>query len=207
MSTVAILSWVWFGFTSLMTLLMWAAQVNPDQAVFNLYHWARKCGIKDPPQWLRDRATDRKVRVGAYIALLVLAFFGGILFDNWLRPLTAEFPPTAAQSLSNKRIYFASDIDARIKAVDRLDAILVRFQPILMQSQEFWNRIRYMIQDGSASELLLKYANDTKPILEDLDAAILEYRLRFPELEKAINSPDYPYVRSISSSSLNLRSE
>jgi hypothetical protein len=44
---------------------------------------------------------------------------------------------------------------------------------------------------------LTKYANDTRPILEDLDKAMAEYRLRFSEIEKALNTPEYPYVRSI----------
>jgi hypothetical protein len=106
-----------------------------------------------------------------------------------------------------QKTYFAADINARIAAIDRMDTIVVRFQPLLMQSQEFWNRIRAMIQDGSAADLLTKCANDAKPLLDETNAALLEYRTRFPEIETAIVTPELAYVRSIPSSSPNLRAE
>src|SRR5258708_24878683 len=78
----------WLGLTALVTLVMWAAQVHPDRAVSNIYGWLQKVGIKDPPQWLLDRAADGKVRVGAYIALLLLAVWGGAILDGLFRPST-----------------------------------------------------------------------------------------------------------------------
>jgi hypothetical protein len=73
----------WFLATCIVGAVMWATQVGPNDAVSNLSEWARKCGIKDPPAWLRARITDRRVRRGAAIALGILLFLGGMGFQSW----------------------------------------------------------------------------------------------------------------------------
>lgn len=115
---------------------------------------------------------------------------------------TIDRPPTPQQ-----RKYFASDIDSRIKAIDRLDSIVARFQPILMQSQEFLNHIRTMITDGTASRLLTNYENDARPLLNELNLAVSEYRIRFPEFEQLVQSEDYSYVVAIPYAASHLRDE
>ena len=70
---------IWFALTSIVGWLMYASQVDPDQAVSNLFKWAKKIGIEDPPQWLRDKSADRKMRRNATIALAVLLVAGGAI--------------------------------------------------------------------------------------------------------------------------------
>lgn len=76
----------WFGLTIFVGAVMWATQVGPNEAVSNLSEWARKCGIKDPPAWLRARATDRRVRRSAAVLFCALLFWGGMGFEKWLSP-------------------------------------------------------------------------------------------------------------------------
>jgi hypothetical protein len=108
---------------------------------------------------------------------------------------------------AGQKKYFPADIDARIKAIDRLDTIVAGFQPILMQSQEFWNHIHEMIRDDTAPASLTKYENDAKPLLENIDSAMTEYRMRFPELERAIKNTDYSYVVAIPYAASHLKDE
>jgi hypothetical protein len=76
---------LWFALTFVAGVVMWGTRVGPSEAASNISAWAITCGIKDPPQWLRARKTDRRVRAGAVIALAGLLFWGGMLFDGWLR--------------------------------------------------------------------------------------------------------------------------
>jgi hypothetical protein len=145
---------------------------------------------------------------------LLVAFIavGAAAYGLALRsiPATANGVPTQGadrRATAGQKQYFASDIDARIKAIDRLDSIVVRFQPILIQSQEFWNRIRAMISDGTASQLLIKYENDARPLLDDLNAALTEYRTRFPEFDEVVRSADYSHVVAIPYAASHLRDE
>jgi hypothetical protein len=73
------------------------------------------------------------------------------------QPQKAADEQTPPPSTTVQKRYFAADIDARIKAIDRVDTIVSGFQPILMQSQEFWNHIRDMIRHGTASAQLTTY--------------------------------------------------
>jgi hypothetical protein len=159
--------------------------------------------------WHRhQRAAKKPGMAGLPFIILCMAVallaVGGATYGLTLRSMSAS----TSENPSNRKFY-AADINARIQAIDRLDAILVRFQPIVMQSQEFWNRIQTMIEDRTAPDLLLKYANDVRPIMADLDSAMFDYRTRFPELAQAITAPDRDYsnVLSLYSTSLNLRDE
>ena len=85
---------------------MWATQVGPNEAVSNLSEWARKCGIKDPPAWLRERRTDRRVRAVAIIGLVFLVFLGGMRFHIWMLEggTSAKIEPSANDSLWIKQV-------------------------------------------------------------------------------------------------------
>src|SRR4029077_20270850 len=80
----------WFIVTTVGGAVLWASQIGPDEAVSNLSLWANKFGINDPPQWLKDKSTDRIVRRRAMIVLAVLLLFGGALvgaaFNDYVKP-------------------------------------------------------------------------------------------------------------------------
>ena len=59
------LGWLWGGLwavaTTLVGLVMFAAQIGPDEARSNLSKWVEKAGIHSIPRWLRSRKADRFV--------------------------------------------------------------------------------------------------------------------------------------------------
>jgi hypothetical protein len=67
---------LWFLVTAIVTTLMFCAQVGPDQAVSNLGNWAVRCGLRNPPDWLKSPWIDRVVKVDGGIVLIVLAIAG-----------------------------------------------------------------------------------------------------------------------------------
>jgi hypothetical protein len=110
---------IWLVLTSAVTFTMWAAQVAPRQAASNLSAWAALCGIHDPPQWLRNRATDRRVKITAYVALLLLAVWGGILLDqNWpLFPISSSQIETLQPPV---RVYSSAEKDELLNATRQI---------------------------------------------------------------------------------------
>jgi hypothetical protein len=94
-----VLGGVWFVLTSIVGGLMYASQVGPDQAASNLSLWVKKFGIEDPPQWLKQKSADRKVRRWALIALgcllVIGGFLGGMIFNDYLRPQTSTIEETS----------------------------------------------------------------------------------------------------------------
>jgi hypothetical protein len=116
----SLLNYVWLFFTLLVGFLMWAAQVPPDQAVSNIYAWLQRIGIANPPEWLRQKIADEKVRRAAFVALLLLVFVGGIGADYQFgigRSLvgTADNAPTAGASPYHWDA-LSSDEAARLRA-------------------------------------------------------------------------------------------
>jgi hypothetical protein len=79
----------WFLLTTVLAAFMWASQVGPDDAATNLTLWAKKVGIENPPEWLREKAANRAVRnfVAAGLAFLLLSgsFVGGFALNDYLR--------------------------------------------------------------------------------------------------------------------------
>lgn len=97
------LSWIEIGWRGLKAaavvltiawaLLALAVRVGPDEAIHKLSEWARKFGIKDPPEaWLKTLATSRRLRRGASAVVAALIFIVGVFIGNWLQP-SATSPP------------------------------------------------------------------------------------------------------------------
>jgi hypothetical protein len=55
-----------------------------------------------------------------------------------------------------KRKYFAIDIEARIKAIDAIDAAIVKMYEIEKEASAFANQIGIQVQQGTAPDALLK---------------------------------------------------
>jgi hypothetical protein len=159
-------------------------------------------------RWQRARIKEGKRGMDSWyfiVLSLVVAVTaaGAAAYGVGLR--SSSLSPSSAATAQKK--YFPADIDARIKAIDRLDTIITGFQPILMQSQEFWNHIREMMGNGTATAALTKYENDATPLLDNMNSVLAEYRMRFPELDKVIKDDDYSYVVAIPYASSHMRDE
>src|SRR5438552_10696451 len=70
----------WAGFGILGAILMWAAQVGPQQAVSHISEWASAFGVRNPPKWLASTNADRVVRHVAGFLLLLWVVSGLFLF-------------------------------------------------------------------------------------------------------------------------------
>jgi hypothetical protein len=90
MSLESILGWGWVGLTTILAFVMWAAQVHPEQAASNLYLWLRWAGIKNPPDFLRDKISDKRVRRVSFFGLLALFAWGGIMLQAKFQILEPE---------------------------------------------------------------------------------------------------------------------
>jgi hypothetical protein len=92
----AILGGIWFVLTTVVGALMYASQIGPDQAASNLSLWAKKFGVEDPPEWLKKKSADKKVRRWATIALSTLlvsgGFLAGMVFDDYVRQTPSSAP-------------------------------------------------------------------------------------------------------------------
>jgi hypothetical protein len=159
-------------------------------------------------RWHRVRLKEGKRGMDSWyfiaLSFLVAALaIGAATYGIGLRSASVAI----ANSPPQPKKYFPADIDARIKAIDRLDTIIAAFHPLLEQSQEFWNHINEMIGNGTASAALTKYANDANPLFAELDLALSEYRIRFPELDGAVRNTEYSFAVGIYANSLNLRGE
>jgi hypothetical protein len=139
-------SWIWFVLAALVGLVMWAARVPPDQAVTNLDLWLRRLGVENPPTWLRDRATDRRVRRVASIALLLLLGWGGAILHSWFQhrvtgtetatptttkpepESTSRFLVIAGSPFAGRAVvggpYLREEINKMIEAVSKLSDIM-----------------------------------------------------------------------------------
>ncbi|WP_316186353.1 MULTISPECIES: hypothetical protein [unclassified Bradyrhizobium] len=85
---------IWFVLTTVAGALMWASQIGPDAAVLNLSLWAKKFGIVDPLQWLKEKSADRAVRRLAMIFSAIWLVLGGALlgaaFEDYVKPATSQ---------------------------------------------------------------------------------------------------------------------
>jgi hypothetical protein len=101
-----VLGGIWFILTSIVGTLMYVTQVGPGEAASNLSKWATWIGIENPPEWLKAKSADRKVRRRAVMALAILLVFGGFLggmvFDDYLRTISNGPPknPNSWEPLS-----------------------------------------------------------------------------------------------------------
>ena len=82
-----VISGVWFIVTAAVAAVMYASQVGPDQAVSNLSLWAKKFGVENPPEWLKEKSADRRIRRSAAIGLASLLTIGGFMAGMLLIPL------------------------------------------------------------------------------------------------------------------------
>ena len=58
MSWLAIAFATWSALTGLVSVIMALARTSPDDAVSNLSKWAKRAGLHDIPQWLRNQRAD-----------------------------------------------------------------------------------------------------------------------------------------------------
>jgi hypothetical protein len=74
--------WFWAALGGIQVLVMWGTQVSPDQVMSHAAKWAATFGIKEPPNWLKSKETDKVIR---HVAASLLLIWGVVtlhqLFD------------------------------------------------------------------------------------------------------------------------------
>ena len=78
------------------TLLLWAAQVGPEDAVSNLAKWARLAGVDTPPLWLQSQSADIWATVGGCIAIAA----GALAIFLWIRLRRKQVTPASSPASS-----------------------------------------------------------------------------------------------------------
>lgn len=99
------------------TLLLWAAQVGPEDAVSNLAKWAKLAGIESPPGWLSSQSADTWATIGGCGAIAV----GLLAILAWVRArqratnpegvISANaVPPNPNDEARNRRLLLRKDV-------------------------------------------------------------------------------------------------
>jgi hypothetical protein len=109
MSWLAIAFATWSALTGLVSVIMALARTSPDDAVSNLSKWAKRAGLHDIPQWLRNQRADEIAYHWAKISLIVLitigALGGGAYFLTPSAPPNIPTVPPSSIPLADKELH------------------------------------------------------------------------------------------------------
>jgi hypothetical protein len=145
------------------------------------------------------------IAIGLFIAV------GGV---GWLLVAGSSRSPTVVSPINGPATkeqpkLSPADVNERIEAIGKAYNIALRARPIADGSSQLLQiQIWPMIKDGKAPEFLNKYADDFKPILDDMQEFAKRYRSWLPDVDRAfLGEPHASYVIGLHRNSLELRQE
>jgi hypothetical protein len=161
---------------------------------------------------------ERRLRVEpAYVIILGLLIAAGGVAWLWMSSNPALSPPSAATPSApapktpgqDLRKLSAADVDERIKAITKAYNIALQARSFADGSSQLLDiQIWPMIKDGKADAFLRKYADDFKPILDQIQDFARVYRSWLPEVDRAfLGSPSAPFAIGLYKNTLDLRQE